>query len=309
MRIEHRFRVMNTNALVIVCARDAGAATRKRIEDAEAYAHATEQRFSRFMPDSELCRMNAAAGTWIEVSPEMAEVLELAYGLHAQTDGLFDPAILADLERAGYDRSFETLPEQRDPAPRGPRRTVRFGDIELERGRVRLPTGVRVDLGGIVKGWTADRLAALLADVGPTLVELGGDVAVTEAPSDGDGWEVGVRSPGSERIIGVVHVASGGVATSGIDARRWRSGADWAHHIIDPRTGEPSRSALVQVTAFAADATFAEVWAKAALIGGADESAKMLDRHPELRLVLWRDGGEPVASRGIPFMYGPPVLA
>ena len=307
MKIEHRFRVMNTNALVIVHPRDART-VRARIAAAEEYAHATERRFSRFIAESELCRINAAAGSWVDVSQEMAEVLELAYGLHAQTGGLFDPAILPDLERAGYDRSFEQLPSRHHSAPRVQRGTFRFGDVELKRGRVRLPAGMRIDLGGIVKGWTADRLATLLADVGPTLVELGGDVAVTEAPIDSDGWEVGVRSPGTERIVGVVRVASGGVATSGIDARRWRSGPGWAHHIIDPRTGEPSRSALVQVTAFAADATFAEVWAKAALIGGADECARILDRHPELRLVLWSDGGEPVSSRGVPFVYGPPVL-
>jgi thiamine biosynthesis lipoprotein len=281
-----------------------------RIAAAEELAHATERTFSRFIPLSELCHLNAAAGTWLKVSPEMCAVLELAYGLHVATGGLFDPAILADLERAGYDRTFQDLPDDREPARAALPRLSRFADIELGHQRVRIPRDMRLDLGGIVKGWTADLLADRLADLGPCLVELGGDTAVRGVPPRATGWDIGVRAPGAaDTLLGVVRIADGGVATSGTDARRWKRGGTAAHHIIDPRTGEPSRSELAQVTAFSFSAANAEVWAKAALIAGEQESLRMLATQPGLELVLVPIHGEAVASPTAPFVYGPPVIA
>ncbi len=311
MIVERRFRVMNTDALVMVHPRHARSTiAADRLLEMEALACRNEQTFSRFISTSELCRVNTSAGKWIEVSSEMSEVLELAYGLHGQTGGLFDPGILPDLEHAGYDRTFEDVPVDRDAVGVVPVRGGRFADIDLGHRRVRLPAGLRIDLGGIVKGWTADLLAARLSDLGPCLVELGGDVAVSGVPPGTQGWEIGLQAPGTNGgLLGVVRAAEGGVATSGTDARRWRRGGAWAHHIIDPRTGEPSRSELAQVTAFAGSAAFAEVWAKAALIAGSDGAAVILAAHPEVRLVLVPSEGTAVGSTGVPFLYGPPVPA
>jgi FAD:protein FMN transferase len=300
--VEHRFRVMNTDALLIVHPR-AARSPLARLTDAEALARTTERTFSRFIDTSELCRVNASAGSWIDVSPEMSEVLELAYGLHERTGGLFDPGILADLERAGYDRTFEDLPAERELGGAAPARGATFAEIELGHHRVRLPPRLRIDLGGIVKGWAADRLADRLADLGPCLVELGGDTAVRGLPPDSAGWEIGLQAPGATgELLGVLRLTEGGVATSGTDARRWRRGGSWAHHLIDPRTGEPSRSALTQVTALAENAAFAEVWAKAALIAGEEGAAQILASNPALKLVLVPDDRPAVASSGVPFL-------
>jgi thiamine biosynthesis lipoprotein len=307
--VEHRFRVMNTDALLMMHPRPhRSAIAAAGLAEAEALARETERTFSRFIATSELCRLNDSAGSWVDVSSEMSEVLELAIGLHEATGGLFDPSILPDLERAGYDRTFEDVAAEHDidEAPRV--RAAVFRDIELGHHRVRLPAGMRIDLGGIVKGWAADLLADRLADLGPCLVELGGDVAVRGRPSGTDGWEIGLQVPGSEgELLGVVRVAEGGVATSGTDARRWRRGGAWTHHIIDPRSGEPTRSELAQVTAFAGSAACAEVWAKAALIAGVDGAAEILAAQPAVELVLVPTGRAAVASRGVSFVYGPPV--
>ena len=300
---------MNTDALAVVETRVDQVKAEAALLDVERFTRDVEARFSRFLPASELSALNDRSGQWTAVSSEMSEVLELAYGMHLQTGGIFEPAILASLERAGYDRSFELLPEDRPAAREAAAMPAhRFIDIELARGRARLPEGMRIDLGGIVKGWTADRAAERLAHLGASLVELGGDAAVQGTPP-GDGWEIGVRAPGSQKIAGVVRVRAGGVATSGTDTRRWRRDGEWTHHLIDPRTGASSRSPIAQVTAFAPTAAYAEVWAKAALIGGVDASSAVIAAHPEVQLVLWPEGGEPVASPGVPFVYGPPVAA
>ncbi len=311
MIVQHRFRVMKTDALLVVHPRGMREATvTQRLREAERRANDIERVFSRFMPDSELCHVNERAGEWTDISREMSEVLELAYGLHLQTGGLFDPSILPDLERAGYDRSFEALPAERPASvveSRGQRAS--FADIAFAPRRVRLPRGARIDLGGLVKGWASDTIADELADCGPCLVELGGDTAVRGVPPGAGGWEIGVGRGTEGRLIGVASMSAGGVATSGTETRRWRMGTSWAHHLIDPRTGEPSTSELVQVTAFAQNAAFAEVWAKTALIAGQDAATAMMRAHPEIQLILVPDRGVPLMSPKAPLVYGPPLVA
>ena len=294
---------MKTDALIQLHPR---RGVRRRFVDAalrraEERTREIEQTFSRFIPSSELCGLNDAAGRWTRVSEDMRVVLEYSLGLFDQSGGLFDPGVLPDLERAGYDVSFELLPADR-PAPTSARGTrPSFGDVELRHLDVRLPEGLRVDLGGIVKGWTAEVLADSLSALGSCLVEMGGDTAVRGAPPDAEGWSIGVEPPGRPgELLAVVRMASGGVATSGTDARRWRMGGTWAHHLIDPRTGAPSQSDLVQVTAFAPSAPAAEVWAKTALLSGSVGAARILEEHEDVELLLVPETGEPVASRGVP---------
>ena len=299
--IERTFRVMNTDALIVV------HPLRARREDAERAMCAAEDRtreieqiFSRFIPSSELCRLNAAAGVWSDVSDEMAAVLELSLRLHEETGGIFDPAVLPDLERAGYDRTFDALPPERPAAdaPGGPQFT--FVEVEHRRGRWRMPEGMRIDLGGIVKGWAADLLANELASLGPVLVELGGDTAVRGVPPDRDAWDIGVQVPGAVgELLTILNVDQGGVATSGRDRRKWQMGTESAHHLIDPRTRRPALTDLMQVTALGPSASLAEVWAKTALIAGSAASPGVIARHRDIHLLLVPENGTAAMSPGV----------
>jgi thiamine biosynthesis lipoprotein len=299
--LERTFRVMNTDALIVVHPLRARREDAERaVRIAEDHTRAIEQIFSRFIPSSELCRLNAATGAWCDVSDEMAAVLELSARLHEETGGIFDPAVLPDLERAGYDRTFDALPLERPAAkaPHGPRFT--FGEVEHRRGRWRMPAGMRIDLGGIVKGWAADLLANQLASFGPALVELGGDTAVRGVPPGRAAWDVGVQVPGAAgKLLTILDVDHGGVATSGRDRRRWRMGTESAHHLIDPRTRRPALTDLMQVTALAPSASLAEVWAKTALIAGSTAAAGVIAKHPDIHLVLVPENGAAVMSPGV----------
>jgi thiamine biosynthesis lipoprotein len=130
---------------------------------------------------------------------------------------------------------------------------------------VELEPGVRLDLGGIAKGYAADRACELLALAGPCLVNAGGDVAVR-----GGAWPVGV-APGL-----TLELAAGGLATSGRDRRRWVRGGREQHHLIDPRSGRPARSKALRVTVVAGSAADAEVLAKAAFLGGPVDAPHVL---------------------------------
>jgi FAD:protein FMN transferase len=152
--------------------------------------------------------------------------------------------------------------------------------------RVELGPGVRLDLGGSVKGYAADRCAGLLAPLGPCLVNAGGDLAVAGTRFDGP-WPVAVDVPHGSLTLAV---AQGGLATSGRDRRRWRRGGEERHHLIDPATCRPARGGPLTVTVAAPGATEAEVAAKAIFLAG-----KRAEREAELLgapAVIVREGGE-----------------
>ena len=222
-----------------------------------------EERFSRFRPSSLVSRLNrgeTVADPWLDA------ILPLALAAWETTDGLFNPLILPALAAAGYDRTFGTVTGGAPvPLPPPDPRTA----IERTTAGWRLREG-RLDLGGIVKGWTADLAAEHLAAAvaAPAMVNAGGDIRCIgeEAPGRG-GWELAVEGPSGETAwSGIV---AGALATSTTLRRRWTT-ADGrtAHHLIDPRTGLPAASPFVQVSVIAPTCREAETWAKAVLIGG-----------------------------------------
>jgi thiamine biosynthesis lipoprotein len=251
---KHAFPAMGTTFELVVDAADADEA----FAAAEAEVERLEQIMSRFRPDSELSRLNRDGA--IDASQDLAEVVELAVAARERTDGRFDPTIHDALVGAGYDRTFDEVQSDTDeaatPSPCG-------GGITVTGRRIELEPGVKLDLGGIGKGFAAERVAELLALTGPALVSAGGDVAVRGVPAEGT-WAVAVDDT---LTLGLTR---GGLATSGRDRRRWHRGGVEQHHLIEPSTGLPSETDLVRVTAIGTDAVDAEVLAKELFLAGTE---------------------------------------
>ncbi|MBU6424535.1 MAG: FAD:protein FMN transferase [Chloroflexota bacterium] len=294
-RVERTFRAMGTSMRFIAYAADA-AGGQRALEAAEERTRSIEARFSRFIASSELSRLNAFVGSPVAVSRDMAEVLGLALEQHHATGGLFDPAILPDLERAGYDRTFDEIDP--DAARPGPSAHATFADLEWDGRTVRTPHGMRIDLGGIVKGWTADRIADQLARVGPVLVDLGGDIAVRGTPPGESAWTVAVEDPAAGPALAALRVTTGAIATSGTYRRRWTGAAGTMHHLIDPRTGRPAASDLVAVVALHPRAVIADVWAKCVLLERPQRRAALIASCPGLEVILVPVSGIPVGTGG-----------
>ncbi len=235
-----------------------------------------EALLSRFRPESELSRVNRAAGTPTTVGPLLRNVLTVAVDAARATDGLFDPTLGRQMSAIGYHRSFE-----------GPLRLVggsfvrdlpaggwRDIHINAEDGNVTIPAGTALDFGGIAKGMAVDAAASLLAEFGvvTALVNAGGDMRV--ARDDAAEWQIGF----DEAKDRAVTLAGGGIATSGVTKRRWMQDGVQRHHLIDPRTGLPSQSELRSVSVAASTCAQAEVAAKVALILGLDAGTALLER-------------------------------
>ncbi len=238
-------------------------------------ASAWDALFSRFRVDSEINRLNRAAGQPVAVSPVFLEVLEEAIAGARATGGRFNPAVLPALEAAGYDRDFA---EVKRHAPRAAAESDGYhacGDwedivIDRARGTVCLPPGMRLDFGGIAKGIFVDRLASLLSAWPGGCVDAGGDVRVWGLPPDGPHWRVGIEDPawpGKDLLVAqVLRREAAGIATSGSYRRRWWSGDRIAHHLIDPATGQPLTGPILAATVFAPSVARAEVITKSLLV-------------------------------------------
>ena len=250
-----------------------------------------EQALSRFIPDSELSRLNQAAGTPVAVSDLLYGVLATALTAARATEGVFDPAMLDQLEKIGYDRTFDDIrASDFDPIipgePGGRWRGIKVNPIYRE---VTLPAGIKLDFGGIAKGMAVDAALERLSENGisPALVNAGGDLAVLGLPPNADTWFIAVPGKESYWSLPLHH---GAVATSGIAHRHWRQGNTLRHHLLDPRTGLPAQSDLWSVTVVADRCEQAEVAAKVAFILGSRQGADFLRKYRIAGLFVREDG-------------------
>ncbi|VXC12784.1 FAD:protein FMN transferase [Aeromicrobium sp. 9AM] len=245
-----------------------------------------EDAASRFVPTSDVSRVNQAAGRLVPVARRMTELVDVAMTAAGATDGLVDPTVGAHVIRAGYAQDIELVRDRlvltgESAAPH--RANWHSIQVDHELSRVGVPAGLALDLGATAKSWTADSAAHAIAALGTgVLVEIGGDVAVAgHKPTP---WQIRISEqagePGEQ-----VGLTSGGLATSSSAARRWRTANGSAHHIIDPRTGEPAAGPWRTATVWANSALDANIASTAAIVLGEDAAGFLAERGHPARLV------------------------
>jgi len=253
----------------------------KRLNQVPSLFANWEQTLSRFRPDSELNQLNDQPGKLINVSQVLWDVMQTAKLAWQKSDGLINPAVLPMLETAGYTETFESIAGGVGASPITTQQYISsFKRIDFNENThaLRIPPGMRLDLGGVAKGWAAHQTMLQLRDLGPVLVDSGGDIAISAPLANGEAWEVGVNNPFDRgHNFEKLFIQEGGIATSGRDHRRWQQGADQRHHVIDPRTGRPAETDLLSVTVIAEDVMNAEMAAKKMLILGSEKGLAWLD--------------------------------
>ncbi len=281
---DRRFRVMGSDAHLIVVGADGATAvdTEALLDRAQARLDRLEALWSRFQPDSEVAALTEHAGEWVDVSDETLLLVRRAIEAWSISGASFDPTVLGDMIRAGYDRSFDAMGESGEVRSGMSRLLHGCGDIEVDAAgrRVRLPEGTGFDPGGIGKGLAADLLTAELMDAGAAGVcaNVGGDLRVRgQGPTaEVDGWTVGVDHPWLAEPIALVGLLDGALATSTTLKRAWQVDGEARHHLIDPGTGKPSTSDLTLVTVIATEGWMAEILAKAVLLRGSEHPFDLL---------------------------------
>jgi FAD:protein FMN transferase len=235
---------------------------------------ALDRQASRFRSDSELGWLHAAGGGTFLLSGGLAEAVEVALAAARWTGGLTDPTVGDALVWLGYDRDFADIGTDGEllgaavPA-------AGWHKVRLDGPLLRLPRGIRLDLGATAKGLGADRaVRAGMVAGGPhggVLVSLGGDIAVAGTPPR-DGWPVTVAeepAPDGAPRGQLIRLRAGAVATSSVTVRKWRRGGTALHHIVDPRTGWPADGPWRTATVAAATCADANAASTAAIVAGA----------------------------------------
>jgi thiamine biosynthesis lipoprotein len=270
---------------VVLRATDTGALTRARAS-VVGELDAIDRACSSFRADSELARVNDAGGRAVRVSDLFAEALALALRAAELTDGDVDPTVGRALELAG---AYGDTPAHTSRITLRARAGWRTVALDRQHRTVRVPRGIRLDLGATAKAWAADRAArAAAASAGcGVLVGVGGDISTCgEAPARG--WLVHVTddhrsdadTPGQ-----TIALFCGGLATSSTTVRRWRDRGRAMHHIVDPRTGAPARAPWRTVSVAAASCADANIATTAALVRGTPASAWLQELGLPTRLV------------------------
>jgi FAD:protein FMN transferase len=290
MTYEISYHAMGSQMLAIL---DGGDESKYELEEVPVWFDAWEQTLSRFQPESELQRCNRSAGSPFVASAILFDAVTEAIHSAEETSGLVHPLMREAMEAAGYNRPFDELLMDEDQSPaEASIPDWRKMTLDWHARTIALPAGAGLDLGGVAKGWAADRAAEQLGLVGPALVDAGGDIAVSGLRADGSPWPIAVENPfDPDQPLCTLAVCGGGLATSGRDYHVWKRGGKWLHHILDPRSGRPAQTNVLTATVAAPNARMAEAAAKAALILGAEAGMRWVEAREHLAALLILEDG------------------
>ena len=271
-----------------------------------------EALFSRSDPESDISKLNAAAGDGRQVAldSETVQVLSMAKTYYQETGGAFDVTIAPVMDAWGFgtEEADYQVPSQETLSALLP--LVDSTQLTLgEDGTwARLEqAGMEVDLGGIAKGYAADRAVALLEEAGVTsaLLNLGtSTISLVGAKPDGSPWRVAVRDPADENgALCVVELEDCALSTSGGYERYFEEDGQVYHHILDPQTGAPARSGLESVTVVTEKGTDADVLSTALYIMGPEQALDYWRQSGQFECILCKSDGTVLVTEGLAEKY------
>ena len=282
--VEHRFSAFNTD--VSLSAYAPAPLARTAFDEARSLCRVYERLFSATLSRSDVSRINGARGKATPVDPRTADVVGAALRYCEETEGLFDITMgtitrLWDFHRGVVPSDGAIAEGLRHVGWRGVRVFDRDGSSYVQLS----DPSMRIDLGGIAKGWIADAIGDALYEAGlkSFIVNLGGNVLAIGARPDGSPWRIGVRSPFEHgAVIGSVGIQNASAVTSGISERGFERDGAWFHHILDPATGRPAESDLAAITVVAARSIDAEGYSTALLAMGLERAEAFAKGHPAI---------------------------
>jgi thiamine biosynthesis lipoprotein len=242
-----------------------------------------EARYSRFIPDSLIGRINAAAGkTWVDVDPETDALFNLCQEMIFFTRGVFDPTSLPLIRLWNWKANPPVLPDT--AAIEAARQQVGWRRIQRKPGSIFLPReGMCLDLGGIGKEYAVDRVLTLVLQRGvqSVLVDFGADVRVHGEPPEQGAWHIGLEDPKNPGHVWTgVAVTNHAVATSGDYLRHFMHQGRRYGHIVDPRTGYPVNNGILSVSVIAPHCTVAGILSTSVFVLGPKEGTDLISLCP-----------------------------
>jgi thiamine biosynthesis lipoprotein len=270
----------------------------KLLDECWALAETCEQLWSRFLPDSDISRLNWAEGRAVKIAPLTRQLIAAMIAGHQLSGGSYDPTLLPQVVSAGYSASTVD-PSRVTTLPASAMAPGNLEGIQFTDDAVYMPVGTTLDPGGLGKGYAADLVAAFALDQGAygVMVELGGDIVVQGDAPDGAAWRLGVEDPFEpEQHVSIVRMLRGAIATSSQLKRRFGQGENATHHLIDPATQLSAQSAAQTVTVIASSGARAEALTKRGFVDNPQEYLAWLPSVGAAGLVVFADSTQLTSS-------------
>ncbi len=272
--LHHDFRCMASDVTIDIAGPRIDI--REKIDEAIEKFRSIEVSCTRFNPTSPLMLANANPTIWNPLPKIAIDVIRAAYEAYKMTEGVFDPRILDDLVKSGYDAKlrFDSNTEFKNEPVEVPAKHPRNEWKPEFRSQEVLLGDAPIDLGGIGKGYAVQSAMDILQDYADgVLINAGGDIAAEGLNDEEDLWRIGIENPWDPEgePVRVVELEDVSIATSSIRLRSWKHDGRVTHHLIDPSTGTPGGEGLIAVSAIAASTSVAEIWSKTLFLKGLTE--------------------------------------
>ena len=274
------------------------AADDEILNAAEQEIYRIEQLLKRSDENSEIYKINSSEKC--EITEETAYILNTALETGKETDGAFDISIAPVMDLWGFYGQKFYVPTEAEIAEK--LALTDYRKIKLSGTTVKTPADMQIDLGGIGKGYTSDRVIELMRDNGAksAIISLGGNVQTLGTKPDGSAWNIGIQNPfNTSEYIGGIRVADEAVITSGGYQRYFMDGDKRYHHIIDPKTGKPSESGLSLVTIVSESGIRADALSTSLFVMGLEKSSEYWRKHGGFEAVLVTDADKIYVTEGL----------
>ena len=258
------------------------------LKDAMEECGRYEQMLSRTIEGSDVWRINHADGVPVEVSDDTAAILRCAEKISEKSSGAFDITIAPASMLWDFTSGKAELPDTEALAAAAA--LVDYSKVQLEGNTVTLPEGMMIDLGGIAKGYIADKVKAYLEERGVehAILSFGGNIVAIGKKPDGKDWKVGIQDidkPTGEYML-VVANRGGSTVTSGIYERGFEVDGVRYHHLLNPKTGWPEQNELASVTILSESSMEGDALATAAFILGKEKGLELIESLPGIEAVF-----------------------
>ena len=268
------------------------------LSEAKAEIQRIDALFDRGNENSDIYRINKNKSA--DVSAETAEVIRAALSISERTDGAFDITVAPVMDLWGFYGNEFNVPS--DSELQSALEDVGYEKIQLDGTNISIPENTSIDLGGIGKGYTSDRIADLLKNRGvkSAIISLGGNVHAIGKRNDGSEWTVGITDPHNKsQLIGKLKISDKAVITSGAYQRYFEQEGITYHHIIDPTTGKSADSGLASVTVITDSGMTADGLSTALFVMGLDKAIELWRSSSDFDAVFVDDGGMIYVTEGI----------
>lgn len=270
---------------------------------------------SKTLPDSDVWRLNHAQGAVVNVSEHTAQILRLALEMYQASGGSFNIAVGPAIKLWHFNDEKFHVPDRE--ALKAALSNTDCRKISINENQVCLPDGMQIDLGGIAKGYIADRIAEYLRSKGirSALINLGGNIATVGRKPDGNPWCIGLQLPTRDRtqrqrFWAVVECSDASVVTSGSYERGFFSNDRWYHHILNPQTGMPIDNGVLSVTVCARESFLADALTTPLFILGPEKGAELAQQY-QVDVAYYMEGDCLVMNSGMQkrILEGPSMVS